>query len=81
MSRPGNCWRCGGDPVDWWMLVDGRVWCSKCHDVALALAALVMNFPDGIAACIAMTTNNMSILVDLHRVLAETPKGGALHRG
>lgn len=43
MSRPGYCWRCGIDPVEWWMKVDERVWCNRCLDIALSLFAALLN--------------------------------------
>lgn len=44
MSRPGNCWRCGVDPSDWWVKIGELVWCSTCLDFAAALARVVAQF-------------------------------------
>ena len=77
MSRPGDCWRCGIDPIDWWMLVDDRVWCARCHSIALALAAVIMNFPQGIATCLRAVTDE-GTANDVERVLLAVPTGEIL---
>lgn len=53
MSRPGNCWLCGVDPSAWWLHQahadtqdERRVWCQRCHDLALSFFAAIVNTGD-----------------------------------
>lgn len=77
MSPPGYCWRCGTNPTAEWFCFDDRVWCPKCLSVALSLAAVIMNFPDGIAACLAGNASE-GVANEVERILAAAPVGEIL---